>query len=124
MSEHYQRDGIYEKEQESREAVREADYLLARWRLTISTKGCCWIRPLGAAVSPEELAGFVALFRRCCDAVFPRVVVFDLGHVRVVGEQWSLIFELLHDFARQIGARCRVSCSRRGTAKAVLIQRG
>ncbi len=103
--------------------LHETAYLLARWRLSISTRGCCWIRPAGPTVSPEEIAGFVALFRRCCDAAFPRAIVFDLGRVRVVGEQWSLVYDLLQDFARELAACCRISCSRNGRTRAVIIAR-
>lgn len=102
---------------------RETAYLLARWRFSISSKGCCWIRPAGATFSIEEIAGFVALFKRCCDAAFPRAVVFNWGRARLVGEQWTLAYGLLGDFATFLGACCRISCSRDGRTRAVIIAR-
>lgn len=90
-------------------ALRETLYLLKRWHFAVSTKGAIWIRPTGPRLSPEELAGLIALLNQCCDQTFPRVVFFDFTQVEIVGGQWTMVYELLEDFSRSIGAHCRIT---------------
>ncbi|MCG8406160.1 MAG: hypothetical protein MI923_13265 [Phycisphaerales bacterium] len=104
-------------------ALDETQYLLSRWQFTVSTRGFYWIQPVGATLSPEELAGFLTLFKRGCDGCFPSAVVFDFGSVNVVGEQWNLMFDLLEEFALAIDARCRITSYSGKPATAALIDR-
>ncbi|MBX3394557.1 MAG: hypothetical protein KF841_04230 [Phycisphaerae bacterium] len=104
-------------------ASGETEYLLARWRISFWPQGCCRIQPAGPTVSPEELAGLIALLGRCCDAESPKLIVFRFGRARIIGEQWTLVIALLEHFAAQLGAFCRVVSNRNGRAKSVLIHR-
>lgn len=105
-------------------AAAETHYLVRRWHVTASNRGFVWIRPIADIITPEEVAGFLVMFRRCCDSGFPAAIVFDLHRSRVAGEQWSLLCDLLADFAGQLGARCRfISAAGRPVSSAVLTRR-
>lgn len=104
-------------------AAGETKYLLAHWRVSFWPRGCCRIQPAGPTVSPEELAGLIALLGRCCDAESPKLIVFRFGRSRIIGEQWTLIITLLEHFAAQHNALCRVVSTRNGRTRSVLIHR-
>lgn len=104
-------------------AHAEAAYLIKRWDVTVSTRGFVWIRPVGSRISPEELAGFLVMFQRCCDERFPAAAIFDFHRCDVVGEQWCLLRDLLHDFADQLGARCGFTSANGRPASAAVISR-
>lgn len=104
-------------------ALDETRYLLKRWKFTVSNRGFFWIQPIGVTLSPEELAGFLTLFRRGCDGGFPTAILFDFGGVNIVGEQWNLMFDLLEEFASAIDARCRITSYSGKPATAALIDR-
>jgi hypothetical protein len=116
-----------QSESELESAMDETLYLLKRWRFAVSTSGFLWVQPVGPKMSPEELAGFIALLKRGCGAPgapgFPQSILFDFNEVEVVGAQWSMVESLLVDFARGIGARYRVTATHKRPASAVLLYR-
>ncbi|HPF41168.1 MAG TPA: hypothetical protein P5081_23655 [Phycisphaerae bacterium] len=106
-----------------RAAFAESDYVLRRWNFAASSHGFVWVRPESETFSVESLAGFIALFVRCCDADFPTGVLFDFSKARLVGEDWTSAFSLVQDFAGRIGARYRVIRAGNRRAKAALVYR-
>lgn len=110
-------------EAEVQSALSETQYLLKRWRFAASAAGFLWIQPIGPKMSPEELAGFISLVKRGCREEFPHALLFDFTEIDVVGAQWTMVESLLLDFARSIGARCRVTSTHKRPASAVLLYR-
>jgi hypothetical protein len=92
-------------------ALSETQYLLKRWQLSASATGYIWIKPTTARLSPEELAGFLALLKRTCESNQPRMIMFDFHEVQIVGQQWTTVESLLLDLTRSLHARCRVVSS-------------
>jgi len=92
-------------------ALAETQYMLKRWQLSASATGYIWIKPTVERLSPEELAGFLALLRRACESHQPRMIMFDFHEVQIVGHQWTTVESLLLDLARSMHARCRVVSS-------------
>ena len=110
-------------EHEIESIMGETNYLLERWRVSASVTGLLWIEPLGEAISPEELAGLLAILARGCDPVFPKVIKLDFSSARIVGEQWTVVESLLVDFARQVTGQLRfVSGPGRPAASALVIR--
>ena len=89
-------------------ALKETQYLLQRWEFSISSTDLLWIAPTRPELSPEELAGMLQLMSKGCHGELPRTIKLDLGGVKVVGEQWTLIETLIVDFARSINAQIRM----------------
>lgn len=98
-----------EQHTEADSAIQETNYLLQRWEFSISSTGLLWIQPTRASLSPEELAGMLAILARGCACDCPRVIKLELGQVKIVGEQWTMIETLIVDFARTIGAQIRIA---------------
>ena len=95
-------------ETEIESALKETQYLLGRWEFSISSTDLLWIAPTKPQLSPEELAGMLQLLSKGCHGDLPRTIKLDLGGVKVVGEQWTLIEALIVDFARLIHAEVRI----------------
>jgi hypothetical protein len=95
-------------ETEIESALKETQYLLGRWEFSISSTDLLWIAPTKPQLSPEELAGMLQLLSKGCYGDLPRTIKLDLGGVKVVGEQWTLIEALIVDFARLIHAEIRI----------------
>ena len=89
-------------------ALKETQYLLQRWEFSISSTDLLWIAPTKPMLTPEELAGMLQLMSKGCHGELPRTIKLDLGGVKVVGEQWTLIETLIVDFARSINAQIRM----------------
>lgn len=89
-------------------ALKETQYLLQRWEFSISSTDLLWIAPTKPLLSPEELAGMLQLMSKGCNGDLPKTIKLDLGGVKVVGEQWTLIETLIVDFARTINAQIRM----------------
>lgn len=104
-------------------AFAESAYVLRHWNFTASASGFVWVSPAGERVSVESLAGFLSLFRRCCDADYPMGVLFDFSKSMLIGEEWTSAFSLIQDFAVQIDARYRVIRAGDRRAKAALVYR-
>lgn len=101
----------------------ETNYLLERWRISVSVTGFLWIEPLGESVSPEELAGLLTLLARGCDPVYPKIIKLDFSGVRLVGEQWTVVESLLVDFAAKVAGTLRFISARGRPAAAALVTR-
>ncbi|HWL93255.1 MAG TPA: hypothetical protein VNT79_06950 [Phycisphaerae bacterium] len=110
-------------EQFPQSALGETRYLFERWQLSIASDGRCWATPVRAWTTPEEVAAFLALFQPCWDDLFPAAMIFNFSGVKVLGEQWSLLLDLLHDFASSHRAKSRVFCFRCRPGKIVVISR-
>lgn len=95
-------------ETEIESALKETQYLLHRWEFSISSTDLLWIAPTKPQLSPEELAGMLQLLSKGCYGDLPKTIKLDLGGVKVVGEQWTLIEALIVDFARLIHAEVRI----------------
>ncbi|GMU34081.1 MAG: hypothetical protein HS101_02565 [Planctomycetia bacterium] len=95
-------------ETEIESALKETQYLLGRWEFSISSTDLLWIAPTKPRLSPEELAGMLQILSKGCHGDLPRTIKLDLGGVKVVGEQWTLIEALIVDFARLIHAEVRI----------------
>jgi len=111
------------EESEIESALGETKYLLERWRISVSTTGFLWVEPTGKTVSPEELAGLLALLVRGCDSEYPKVIKLDFSGSRIVGEQWTVVESLLSDFAAKVGGHLRFITATGRPAAAVLIIR-
>lgn len=94
---------------EAESAVAETNYLLQRWEFSISSTGLLWIQPTRATLSPEELAGMLAILARGCEGDSPKVIKLDLSHVKIVGEQWTMVETLIVDFAKTVKAQIRIA---------------
>ncbi len=105
-------------------AIEETQYLLKRWRLTVSDRGAVWVRPIDATLSPEALAGLFALLTQRGDPTFPKVMLLDLAGVEIVGDQYTLLLALIKDFARRIHASCRIISARGQPLSAACFFRG
>lgn len=90
-------------------AIQETNYLLQRWEFSISSTGLLWIQPTRATLSPEELAGMLAILARGCTEDSPKVIKLDLSNVKIVGEQWTMVETLILDFAKTIKAQIRIA---------------
>ncbi len=104
-------------------ALSETQYMLERWRFAASDRGFLWIQPTAEALSPEEFAALFTLLHRCCDARFPRAIVFDFSKVIVRGAQWNSLIAVIDDFAERINARCRFVAGEHRPVSAVYMHR-
>lgn len=95
-------------ETEIETALKETQYLLKRWEYSVSSTDLLWIAPTKQQLSPEELAGMLQLLGKGCNGELPRTIKLDLGGVKVVGEQWTLVETLIVDFAKAIQAEVRI----------------
>lgn len=111
------------EESEVDSILAETNYLLERWRISVSVTGFLWIEPLGNTVSPEELAGLLALLARGCDPEYPKVIKLDFSGTRIVGEQWTVVESLLVDFAAKVDGKLRFISATGRPAAAVLVTR-
>ncbi len=104
-------------------AQGEAKYLLDRWLFSVSTTGLLWIQPTRPTVSPEEIAGLLAILAGACDNEYPQTLKFELGETRILGEQWTVVESLLVDFAHSIGGQVRLIAGIGRPAAAIMICR-
>jgi len=104
-------------------AVAQAMRLLERWRFAASASGYLWIQPVGAKLPPEELAEFLIVLRRGYNEDLPKVVLFDFTECEIAGAQWTLVETLLTEFARSVGAKCRVTSTVRKPVASILLYR-
>jgi len=111
------------EESEIESILGETNYLLERWRISVSVTGLLWIEPLAGTISPEELAGLLALLARGCDPEYPKVIKIDFSGARIVGEQWTLVESLLVDFAARVHGKLRLVCGTGRPAAGALVTR-
>ena len=88
--------------------VDEAERLLGRWRLTVSSAGSLWVQPVGPTLRHEELAKLIERLRGSSGNGGVKEIVFDLRRVETIETPWTLVLALLIGFARSTGARCRI----------------
>lgn len=103
--------------------IAEAEYILRRWCIVASARGSLHVRPAGGVVTVEEMAALLALLRSVCDETFPSALLFDLEGVKIAGEQWSLLGEMLAAFAEAIGLACRMISGRNQPLSAICLFR-
>lgn len=113
-----------EKDRKAMDAIMgETMYLLKKWQISASAAGMLWVKPLGRKLSPEELAGFLALLAKTCETDMPRVILFDFNEVEIVGQQWTVVESLLLDCAKHLHSRCRIISAPRRPVSAFLLYR-